>query len=643
MKGFVVCGTDTDAGKTTFCQHFLAAFPDEFAYWKPVETGESDTERIRAAVPNATVFDPIMRFEEAVAPTLAAEREGRVMPTIDEVIAAIPTTDKRILLETFGSPLSPFGGPFPFENGFTHGVLQAELLATLGWPIILVGTTAVGAVGRTLQACAGLRGYGLKPTVILLIGPKDEHAITQLSCHVQSCFVTLDFSQWLLDAPIPIRETNHLQFMMNVIRREFFGPPCDCPDCIPVDNIARDRNVLWHPYTALQGTDDPLEFVGAQAEFLELADGRRIIDAISSWWTIQHGHRHPPLMNALRQAMTKFDHVMFAGITHEPAISLAEWLLGSCPWTGGRVFYSDNGSTAVEVALKMAYQAWCHRGEPGRTLFVGFENGYHGDTFGAMAAGRDPLFFAKFDPLLFRTLRVPVSAARLAEVLDQHPAQVAAIILEPLVQGAGGMRMHSPKELKAIFDMCRERGVYFIADEVMTGGGRTGTFWAHTQAGIAPDFICAAKTLAGGILPLAATLIAPHIVELFQCADRTKTFFHGHSFTANPLACAVAVENLRIMQSGEWKRNIERIEAFWKQSFKGVPNVRILGSIAAIEVQAEGGYLAEIGRTMGRAALGEGVLLRPLGNVIYAMPPYCTGNASLERIANAMKKAITSQ
>jgi adenosylmethionine-8-amino-7-oxononanoate aminotransferase len=607
MKGIVVCGTDTNAGKTTFCQHWLAAFADEFAYWKPVETGDSDTERIRVALPNATVFDPLARFKEAVAPMLAAEREGQRMPSINEVIAAIPVTDKMILWETFGSPLSPFG----------KGVLQAELLAAVNWPIILVSQSTVGAIGRTLQACAGLREYGLKPSAIVLLGECDDYAMREIREH-SGCEV---FSE-----------------------AEALAKQCDrFANASASDKlIPRDRAAIWHPYTPLQGAEDPFEVVSAQAEFLELADGRRIIDGISSWWTTQHGHRHPPLMNALRQAMMNFDHVMFAGITHAPAVELAELLLATAPWQGGRVFYSDNGSTAVEVALKMAYQAWCHRGEPGRTLFVGFENGYHGDTFGAMAAGRDPLFFAKFDPLLFRTLRVPVSAKKLAEVLDQHEGQVAAIILEPLVQGAGGMRMHSPQELQTIFNVARERGIYFIADEVMTGGGRTGTFWAYEQAGIAPDFICAAKTLAGGILPLAATLIAPQIAELFQTADRTKTFFHGHSFTANPLACAVAVENLHIMQTGEWKKNVERIESFWKESLRGMPNLRILGSIAAIELKAEGGYLAEIGRVMGRTALAEGVLLRPLGNVLYAMPPYCTSRSSLERIAHAMKRAINS-
>jgi adenosylmethionine-8-amino-7-oxononanoate aminotransferase len=385
--------------------------------------------------------------------------------------------------------------------------------------------------------------------------------------------------------------------------------------------------------------------VGAQDEFLFLADGRRVIDGISSWWTILHGHRYPPLMSALRQAAAEYDHVHFAGVTHPPAVELAELLLSTAPWTGGRVFYSDNGSTAVEVALKMAYQYWCHREEPQRTRFVGFEGGYHGDTFGAMAVGRDPVFFGRFEPLLFQADVVPLSVDRLDEVLTRRKGEVAAVILEPLVQGAGGMRMHSPALLRQLADVTRQHHVLFIADEVMTGGGRTGTLWAHQAADIAPDLICAAKTLAGGVLSLAATLAAPHLVAAFETADPSRTFSHGHSFTAHPLACAVAVAN--------WKRLTAQpltaprhMEAFWRQALAPlrclakVRDVRVCGSIAAVELDVAGGYLSAVGRDLRRRCLEMGVLLRPLGSVLYAMPSYCTSPASLQKIAEAMNQAV---
>jgi adenosylmethionine-8-amino-7-oxononanoate aminotransferase len=427
------------------------------------------------------------------------------------------------------------------------------------------------------------------------------------------------------------------------------GATVNSQGCKPLETetnlLARDRATLWHPYTSLADPNDPLPVIAADRELLYLADGRALIDAVSSWWTILHGHRHPPLMDALATAANTLDHVLFAGVTHPPAIELAELLLASAPWVGGRVFFSDNGSTAVEVALKMAYQFWCHRGEPGRTLFIGFENSYHGDTFGAMAVGRDPLFFGTFEPLLFRAIQVPVSAERLDVALSAHPGQVAAVILEPLVQGAGGMRMHTIAELRAIFEVTKRHNVLFIADEVMTGC-RTGRLWAHQHAGIAPDLICAAKTLTGGILTLAATLASPEIVAEFQTPDRAKMFFHGHSFTANPLACAVAVRNWRLLAGDQWQKDTQRLEAFWQTHLAplrdrtGVKDVRIRGTIAAIELDVSGGYLAEIGPRIRQLAISRGVLLRPLGSVVYAMPPLCTSEESLLRIVEAMIDSI---
>lgn len=408
--------------------------------------------------------------------------------------------------------------------------------------------------------------------------------------------------------------------------------------------MRRDTDAVWHPYTSLRDPAQPLPVVGAEDEFLHLADGRRLIDGISSWWTILHGHRHPRLMAALERAAGRIDHVLFAGATHPWAVACAEELLKTVPWSGGRAFFSDNGSTAVEVALKMAYQFWCHRGEPRRTLFVGFEGGYHGDTFGAMAVGRDPVFFGRFEPLLFRSERVPVLPEALDAMLSRRHSEVAAVVIEPLIQAAGGMRVHSPDVLRDLYAVARRHHVLFIADEVMTAF-RTDYAWAHAAAGIAPDLICAAKTLAGGVLPLAATLIAPEIVAAFDTADPAHTFFHGHSFTGHPLACAVAVENFRLLADGPWRQQVERISGRWKQALfelgeiPGVRNARSCGTMLAIDV-GTGGYLAEVGRRMRAVAVEAGVLLRPLGNVLYALPPLCTCDESLARIVEAMRAAI---
>jgi adenosylmethionine-8-amino-7-oxononanoate aminotransferase len=273
------------------------------------------------------------------------------------------------------------------------------------------------------------------------------------------------------------------------------------------------------------------------------------------------------------------------------------------------------------------------------------QHGYHGDTFGAMAAGRDPVFFGRFEPLLFRTEIVPLEPARLEKVLAQHRGKVAAVIIEPLVQAAGGMRLHTPEELTKLFQIAQHHNVLFIADEVMTGGGRLGSLWAHQQAGIAPDLICAAKTLTGGVLPLAATLAAPHVVVAWDTDDRSRTFFHGHSFTAHPLACAVAVENWRLL-TNHFPDAPRRFEKFWTEALAPlshhprVKEVRIRGCLAAVELNVAGGYLADVGRQLRRLCLEEGVVLRPLGSVLYALPPLCTSPASLERIARAMIRAV---
>jgi adenosylmethionine-8-amino-7-oxononanoate aminotransferase len=613
VKGHLIVGTDTDAGKTAFAACWLARSASKgWAYWKPVETGDSDTERIRRLVPHATVFDPLAHFKEPVAPMLAAKREGRAMPGIDEVLGAIPNIKQPLLIETFGGPLSPL----------TEGVLQLELIRAFNLPVILVASSAVGAVGRMLAAARALEEAEL--AAVVLMGPLDSFAVEQLKRHLPGMPI---HSQ-----PMPATWTPEAVVACST----------DWEPRAPLRGlrVAVKRENVWHPYTPLRGADEPLPVVSADREFLTVADGRRIIDGISSWWTILHGHREPSIMQAIRHATRRLDHVIFAGATHPDAERLAEHLLGAMPWpSGGRVFYSDNGSTAVEVALKMAYQFHCHRGEPGRTLFIGFEHGYHGDTFGAMSVGRDPLFFGRFEPLLFRAMQVKLDANALDEMLAKHGSETAAVIIEPLVQGAGGMRMHSPRELADIAEVCRRRDVLFIADEVMTGFGRTGSLFAFQQASIAPDLVCLAKGITGGVLPLSATLASPRIVEAFDSADRAKTFFHGHSFTANPIACAAAVANWNLIESGEWKQDVARIETFWKARLQHA-NLQIQGLIAAIELDLPGGYLAEAGTAMRRAALEEGVLLRPLGNVLYAMPPFCTSKDSLERIAVVMERAV---
>jgi adenosylmethionine-8-amino-7-oxononanoate aminotransferase len=397
------------------------------------------------------------------------------------------------------------------------------------------------------------------------------------------------------------------------------------------DWIARDAAVVWHPYTQPSVEEPPLPIVRGDGASLFTADGRRILDAISSWWTCVHGHAHPRLAGALARQAARLEHVIFAGCTHPPAIELAERLTAL---TGlDRVFFSDNGSTAVEAALKMAYQYWANRGER-RTRFLILRDGYHGDTVGAMSVSGVSLFRGAFADLLFE--------ADLYE--GEIGPDVAALIVEPMVQGAAGMIVHPPEHLARLARECREAGTLLIADEVMTGFGRTGKMFACEHAAITPDLLCLSKGITGGCLPFAATLATEEIFAAFVSDDRSKTFFHGHSYTGNPLGCAVALESLRLFHE---EPLLERANAIGERIGKGleplrgrVTDLRGIGSIRAVELPAEGGYLADVGLSMRRAAIERGVLLRPLGNVLYALPPFCLTDEEADRIAEVMVEVV---
>lgn len=400
--------------------------------------------------------------------------------------------------------------------------------------------------------------------------------------------------------------------------------------------IERDRAVCWHPYTQHGLDPDPLPVVRASGAWLELADGRRVLDAISSWWACVHGHAHPRLVRALAEQAARLDHVPFAGCTHEPAVALAEELVRLAPRGLARVFYSDDGSTAVEVALKAAYACWLRRGER-RTKFVALQGGYHGDTFGAMAAGDPSPFFRDFEELLFRVERVPCDAGRLGEALEG----AAAFIVEPIVQGAAGMRSVPASFLREARALCSSHGAFLIADEVMTGFGRTGTLFACEQAGIAPDLMCLGKGLTSGMLPLAATLAREEIYAAFVSSDRARAFFHGHTFTANPIGCAVALESLRISREEDTPA---RFRAIGERIAAEVPGSRRFGGIVAADAGVEAGYASTEGERLRSLCreLAPDVLLRPLGNVLYTMPPACVTNEECGRIAEALRAVIAS-
>lgn len=410
---------------------------------------------------------------------------------------------------------------------------------------------------------------------------------------------------------------------------------------------------VWHPFTQ-HGLGEPIPLVThAQGAALFTSDGRRIVDAISSWWVTTHGHCHPRVMAAIRDQAAKLDQIIFAGWTHEPAETLARALVEMMPEPLAHVFFSDSGSTSVEVALKMALGFWANTNRP-RSRIVVMEHSYHGDTIGAMSVGARGVFNHAYAPLLFDVGRIPFPAAGQEEAsLDAlerlcggtEPA--AAFIVEPLILGAGGMLIYDRAVLAEMRAICARHDVLFIADEVMTGWGRTGTLLACQQAGVVPDILCLSKGLTGGAVPLAVTLATPAIFEAHRSQDRARMFFHSSSYTANPIACAAANANLAIWREEPVLERIGLLAARQTERLNKLGNVanvtgsRQLGTIAALEIaSSRSGYLSDLGPRLTRFFRDRDLLLRPLGNTVYVMPPYCIEEEDLDSIYGAIAEAV---
>jgi adenosylmethionine---8-amino-7-oxononanoate aminotransferase len=424
---------------------------------------------------------------------------------------------------------------------------------------------------------------------------------------------------------------------------------------------------IWHPFTR-GGSDAALpRIIRGEGAWLDTDDGRRILDAISSWWVNLHGHAHPKIANAIAEQARRLEHVLLAGFVHEPVEHLAEELRRVVPAELKHVFFSDDGSTAVEVALKLAIQYWRNTGHAEKSEIVALEHGYHGDTAGAMSVSDDSPFTAAFQQMRFPVhrahsaycYRCPVGLKRescniecvdsLEKLLIESGDKIAAVIVEPLLQGAGGMIVHPVEFLQRVRKLTAQHNVLLIADEVLTGFGRCGAMFASELAGISPDVMCVSKGITGGFLPLGATLLTEKIFEAFGGEDPARTFWHGHSYTGNPIACAAAVANLEIFQTepvferiaGIAAIHAERLPKFSENSAVG--DVRTIGTIAAIELRAsDAGYLSELRPKLYECFLKRDILLRPLGNVIYILPPYCIEAKDLHRVYDVIEDAIAA-
>ena len=407
---------------------------------------------------------------------------------------------------------------------------------------------------------------------------------------------------------------------------------------------------IWHPFTQHGLEDEILEITRAEGAVLHTADGREIIDAISSWWVTTHGHAHPRIAAAIADQAARLDQIIFAGWTHEPAETLAAGLRAIMPDSLTRVFFSDSGSTSVEVALKMALGYWLHLGEDRHRIVV-MDNGYHGDTIGTMSVGARNAFNRAYQPLLFDVTSIPFpregsEQAALDALEDACREGAAAFIVEPLVLGAGGMLMYGAQTLAEMRRICARYGTLFIADEVMTGWGRTGTVLACEQADIEPDILCLSKGLTGGAIPLAVTMASESIFAAHYGEDRARMFFHSSSYTANPIACAAANANLAIWREEPVcnrvatlvQRQSGHLQALAQNP--AVRNTRQSGTIAAFDIGAAEGYLSDLAPRMLTMFRERGVLLRPLGNTVYVMPPYCIDADQLNAVYAAIKDVV---
>ncbi|ANF52526.1 adenosylmethionine--8-amino-7-oxononanoate aminotransferase BioA [Chryseobacterium glaciei] len=405
----------------------------------------------------------------------------------------------------------------------------------------------------------------------------------------------------------------------------------------------RDKAVNWHPYTQMKTANDTIPIVRGKGVHLYDNEGKQYIDAVSSWWVTLHGHAHPYIAQRVSEQLNTLEQVIFAGFTHEPAIQLSENLLQLLPNNQQKVFYSDNGSTAVEVALKMCIQ-FCYNKGKEKTKILAFKNAYHGDTFGAMSVSGRSVWTKPFGEMLFEVIFIDTPTSENLESIKNQikncADEIACFIYEPLIQGAAGMLMYEAQNLDELMKFCREQEILMVQDEVFTGFGRTGKLFAANHLSENPDIMCFSKGLTGGTLPMGITTCSNEIYNAFLSDDKYKTLFHGHSFTANPLSCTAALASMELLLNEETQNNIQRISeqhfqfsAILKQH-SNVENVRQTGTILAWEFKNDQGtsYFNEIGKMLYDEFLSRGIIMRPLGNVMYLVPPYCITSEELNFI-----------
>ncbi|MFK7873059.1 MAG: adenosylmethionine--8-amino-7-oxononanoate transaminase [Oligoflexales bacterium] len=615
----LILGTDTDIGKTQICAalcHGMFQTKGEAFYHKPLQTGGEhlDANFVKENAPGCLVI-PGLCLSDAVAPTHAAQREKRVLPSIEELQ---PPDYNHLVVEGAGGIYVPVN----FSNETWVEFARYHRL-----PVFVVARNRLGTINHTCLTVKALQAEGVDLRGVILSG--DHHENTATLTEMLE-IPLIEFPEMPKAAKNPLWQ-DACKKLVGEVERLFKKTP----DFSDHDLKDLDSRHIWHPFTQHKTAPDPVIVERAQGVFVELSDGKKLLDCQSSWWVHNLGHGRVEVREAMFRQQRDLDHVIFAGTTHRPAVECAHRLLKFTPKLS-KVFYSDNGSTAVEVGLKMAWQSHRNRGQAHRTKIAKLHSGYHGDTFGAMALGGSG-FHDAFESLLFKTLTLHpllkhAGGSKVDELnswFQEHGDELSAVVIEPLMQGAGGMLLQDEEWLRQLATLCKEYGVYLVADEVFTGLGRTGKFLACQRAGIDPDIVCLAKGLTGGSIPFAATLATEEVFENFISDDSHKALLHGHTFAGNPIGCEIAISVLKLYEKfdfSEKSMKLEKAYQSWAQVYAqelSVRNLRVLGSILAVELpySQTRSYFDGSANIFHQLAIEEGLLLRPLGNTVYLVPP----------------------
>lgn len=646
-----ITGTDTDVGKTIVAAALikgLNAVGRNAHYWKPIQAGltHKDSDFIEQ-VASICSLPSALEIDLAASPDQGLQAIEQTGLTAKELFAATPKSNGLLIIEGAGGLLVPINAA---------AETWADLLKLWRCPVLVVARTGLGTLNHTALTVRHLLDLGAEVAGIVLNGPRhkaNEDSLQRLLPDVP--FVHFPFQANLNNL--------HLADCKNLA--EFAVQSAS-----PLGDSWRDydRKYVWHPYTQHKLSANPPALVGAYGPWIFTSEGEKLIDASSSWWVNTIGHGRNEIRQAISRQQAKMDHVIFANATHQPGSELAGRLVALADGQLKRVFYSDNGSTSVEVGLKMAFQAWHNRGEKHRTKFLSLQASYHGDTIGTMAVGNSDGFHRTFKPLFFPSHHIaPVtshvskpcpggvnvrdqSLQDLEEHLLKFHHEYAAFLCEPLIQGAGGMLVHDQTWLRDVVNLCRKFGLYIILDEVFTGMGRVGNPFAFQRANISPDIVCVAKGLTGGTLPLAATLSTEEVFLEFLSEDPQRAFLHGHSYTGNPIACAAAIATLDIFEQEKLSDRALYMEKqfsnWWTENSSLLPisNGRVIGGVLAMELGGPNEvnkYFDPRALEVPSVARRHGLFLRPLGNTIYLVLPLTISSDELDFALSGLTSTLT--